>query len=295
MDLFIELKPSRIENGFHDEFLEARSDKGKRARSQLATYAAAQMATQFRTHLFSVLICGPLACFIRWDRAGAIYTKSFDYVENPRLLALFYNYACHSSDKRGFDPTVSVVPDHTPLSENNIRHLISLDTNRDPTSPLSSKDDLSLLVLEVPTRDEGGQSKKVVVLRPKYSVQSPFGRATRGMPGVDLESKRHVFVKDYWRPDVEGVEKEGETYRKLGQHNVRHIATFYCGNDIHSQAAITQSYGDEADSPQALEKFQHYRMALLDVGRPLTMFKSTREMINAIADAMEGKAEVSLP
>jgi hypothetical protein len=298
MDLFIELKPSKVEDGFHDELLEARSDKGRRTRSQLATYAAAQMATQFRTHLFSVLICGPLARFIRWDRAGAIFTKSFDYVENPRLLALFfYNYTRLSSEERGFDPTVSVIPDHVHLSENNIQHLISLDTNRDLTSRLPKKDDLPLFVLEIPAWDEGGQSRKVVVLRPKYSVQSPFGRATRGMPGVDLESKRHVFVKDYWRPDVEGVEKEGEIYRRLRQHNVRHISTFYCGNDIRSQATITQSYGDpQADSPpQALEGFQHYRMALLDVGRPLTMFKSTREMINVIADAMEGKAEVPLP
>jgi hypothetical protein len=105
-------------------------------------------------------------------------------------------------------------------------------------------------------------------------------------------------VKDCWKSDVEGLESNaGDIHRKLRQHNVRHISTFYCGNDIRSQATITQSYGDpQADSPpQALEGFQHYRMALLDVGRPLTMFKSTREMINVIADAMEGKAEVPLP
>jgi hypothetical protein len=127
--------------------------------------------------------------------------------------------------------------------------------------------------------------------------RSPFGRSTRAIPAADLESKTHAFVKDYWTPDVEGLELNvGGIYRKLRQHsNVQNIATFYCGIDIRSQATITQSCGDQADGPpQALEGSQHYRMALLDVGRPLTMFKSTCEMINAIADAMEGKQKFLL-
>ena len=290
MDLFIELKPSKIEDGFHDdESKEVRSDKGRRTRSQLATCAAAQMTTQFRTHLFSILICGPLARFILWDRAGAIFTKSFDYVKDPRLLVrFFYNYVRLSSEERGFDSSaVSVVHDRISLSENNIRHLISPHNNRDLASGLPKKGDLSLFILEIPPGDEGGESRKVVVLHPEYSVQSPFGRATRVMPAVDLESKTHVFVKDYWRPNGEGVEKEGDNYRKLRQHNVRNIANFYCGSDVRSQITIRQRYGDQAANP--LEGFQHYRMALQDIGRALTTFESTREMINAIADAVRVK------
>lgn len=102
-------------------------------------------------------------------------------------------------------------------------------------------------------------------------------------------------VKDYWRTDVKGLElNAGDIHRKLLQRN---MAPFYSGNDIRSQVITTQSYGNSQalSPPQALEGFQRHRMALRDVGRPLTMFKSTREMINAIADAMQGKVEVSLP
>jgi hypothetical protein len=136
------------------------------------------------------------------------------------------------------------------------------------------------------------------VRRPENVSWSSFGCATRAIPAADLESKTHAFVKDYWTPDVEGVElNEGNIYRKLPEHDVRSTVTFYCGNSIRSQVTITQSYGDQAASPpQALEGFQRCRMALRDIGRPLAMFKSTHEMINTIAtDAMKGKEKVPLP
>ncbi|KAF9514249.1 hypothetical protein BS47DRAFT_1295319, partial [Hydnum rufescens UP504] len=112
-DLFIELKSSNPEDGFNDSLpFEACSRSGLSTRGQLAFYAAGQMTTQFRTHLFSGLLCHTRARFIRWDRAGAIVTKSFNYVENPRLLIeFFWNYTRLPSDKRGYDSTVSAATD----------------------------------------------------------------------------------------------------------------------------------------------------------------------------------------
>ena len=52
------------------------------------------MSTQFPVHMFSVLVCGRHARLMRWDRAGAIVTNSFDYVDKPDFLAkFFWNYA----------------------------------------------------------------------------------------------------------------------------------------------------------------------------------------------------------
>jgi len=52
----------------------------------------------------------------------------------------------------------------------------------------------------------------------------PFGRATLGMRGWDMEANRMVYIKDYWR--TEGGEKEGEIYRRY----TGEVKTFYCGN-----------------------------------------------------------------
>ncbi|KAF9514248.1 hypothetical protein BS47DRAFT_1343410, partial [Hydnum rufescens UP504] len=105
-----------------------------------------------------------------------------------------------------------------------------------------------------------------------------------GHARIDLETKMEVFVKDYWRPCVEGVEKEGDIYQKLRLHKVRNVATFYCGDNIWGQKTLAQDCGD---SPYPLEGFEHYRMGLREVGRRLTEFKSTQELVHAIADAME--------
>jgi Fungal protein kinase len=273
MDLFIELKSSNSEDGFDDSLpFEALSSSGTSTRGQLAFYAAAQMTTQFRTHVFSVLLCRTRARFIRWDRAGAIVTKSFNYVENPRLLVeFFWNYTRLPSGKRGYDSTVSPATD------------AALDLGS------SLPGSLPLLVLEIPPV-EGSQMKKVVVRRPEYTPDSPFGRATRALRAIDLETEMEVFVKDYWRRRAEGVEKEGDIYQKLHLHKVQNIATFYCGNDIQGQTTLTQDCGD-FDDP--VEGFEHYRMGLLEVGRRLTEFKSTQELVLAIADAMEGKRYVA--
>ena len=75
-------------------------------------------------------------------------------------------------------------------------------------------------------RDDPAMYKTFLISYPlDYTVCMPFGRATLGMRGWDMEANRMVYIKDYWR--TEGGEKEGEIYRSL---DVPKIATFYCGN-----------------------------------------------------------------
>ncbi|KAF9520319.1 hypothetical protein BS47DRAFT_1335924 [Hydnum rufescens UP504] len=269
MEFFIEVKSDRNHDGFRDDgVFEADTVTGKSTRGQLASYAAAIMTTQFRVHLFSVLVCGRNARLIRWDRAGAIITNSFDYVDESDILAeFFWNYARLPQSGRGYDTSASAA------SKDQQVHGHSLP------GPLN----LPVFVLSVPPREEGAQSKEILVRRPQFIQQSPFGRATRGMRGIDLSNGKQLYLKDYWRPDAAGIEKEGVIYDVLHKKGVRNIASFYCGNDVAGQTTRTQDH-----SSGSVEKFQHYRMALGDVGRPLTSFRSSRELVNAIADAMEG-------
>ena len=158
-----------------------------------------------------------------------------------------------------------------------------------------------------------------------YTTRSPFGRATRKMRGYDLDSEesrnRMVCIKDYWRPE-EG-EKEGEIYRSLEEKNVPNIPRFYCGNDVCHEVRrnnnpeegcgnqvseegndiqVPQKQHETVSQPKALDwalaypkthSVTHYRMALDRVGRKLTAFRSTRELVIAIVAAMEGSCVLS--
>ena len=118
MQLFVELKLDSTVDPFLDpddplqpkvgDFrFERDTSESYKIRGQLASYAAALTGCQFRVHLFSVLICGEYARFIRWDRSGAIVTRRFDYSKQPHVLADFFWRYSHLNDRqRGYDSSV---------------------------------------------------------------------------------------------------------------------------------------------------------------------------------------------
>jgi hypothetical protein len=55
------------------------SNKAVLTCGQITAYATLHMSAQYRTHIFSVLICGSKARLIRWDRSSAIITKPISY------------------------------------------------------------------------------------------------------------------------------------------------------------------------------------------------------------------------
>ena len=153
-------------------------------------------------------------------------------------------------------------------------------------------------------RDDPTTYKNFLISYPlDYTVRMPFGKATRGMRGWDMEANRMVYVKDYWR--AEGGEKEGEIYRSLEENNVPNISRFYCGNDVCRISEICENNvsqeGHETMSQTKTSDWtcprtgsvRHYRMALDRVGRELTEFRSIHELVTAIADAMQGSFVLS--
>ena len=100
-----------------------------------------------------------------------------------------------------------------------------------------------------------------------------------------------VFLKDYWRADVDGMEKEGEIYRILESNRVPNIAPFGKGNDVRDHMTLTHTLRNEkwACWSRDMVLLRQYRMSLNVVARHLTSFNSSREFVSAIADAMEGK------
>ncbi|KJA18888.1 hypothetical protein HYPSUDRAFT_44722 [Hypholoma sublateritium FD-334 SS-4] len=292
MSTFIEFKNKANMDPFQDpntsteetpkDFQFEREDvKSREIRGQIGSYAAAIAGTQFRTRVMSVSVSGPTARFIVWDRGGALLSEQFNYVENPQyLVAFFYRYSRGTPEKQGIDITA------TKTTEREVR---TIPADIQAKMKQANKAHKSWCTVLVPDRDEEGKERGFVVSYPlSHTTPSPFSRSTRAMLAFDLTRKRLVFLKDYWRPDVDNIEKEGEIYRDLEEHKIPHIAPFGMGNDVRDHKTIKQDPRSQRilqPSPQTC--LIHYRITLNLVGKSLSDFASSHEFISAIADAME--------
>ncbi|KAG1898025.1 uncharacterized protein F5891DRAFT_1240372 [Suillus fuscotomentosus] len=104
-------------------------------------------------------------------------------------------------------------------------------------------------------------------------------------------SDRVVYLKDTRRIESNDMQKEGDTYRQLHSYQVPHIAPFERGNDLegYGSRTVTHDYVEESwvcGMPFATGRI-YYPMVLGVVGRELSTFRSTRELVNAVADALE--------
>ena len=61
------------------------------------------------------------------------------------------------------------------------------------------------------------------------------------MLAFDMEGETIVFLKDYWRLDVDGMQKEGEIYALLESNRVPNIAPFGKGNDVRDHPTLTHT------------------------------------------------------
>jgi hypothetical protein len=294
MELFIELKFAETSDPFRDPKdplqpqaenfrFENDSDVSRLNRGQLCSYAAAHEGSQFRVHTFSLSICGRSARFIRWDRSGATVTRSFDYIKEPHILAhFFWRYAHLNDSQRGYDPSVSLA---LPDDFQQIQHVGNSLRKENPAHR-------EFRIIMVPDRDNAVvETAFIISFPPKYTARSPFGRATRPMLAFNMGTREIVFLKDYWRADVDGMKKEGEIYALLESKGVPNIAPFGKGNDVRHHRTLTHTLRNKkwACWSRVMVLLSQYRMSLDVVARLLTSFKSSREFVSAIADAMTGK------
>jgi len=144
----------------------------------------------------------------------------------------------------------------------------------------------------VPARDDPKvETPFIISFPPKYTARSPFGRATRPMLAFNMETREIVFLKDYWRANVDGMEKEGDIYALLESKRVPNIAPFGKRNDVRDHTTLTHTLRNEewACCSRVMVPLSQYRMSLDVVARHLVLFKSSKEFVSATADAMEGK------
>lgn len=301
ISIFVEFNFSAKDDPFQDDamapfkicYFERYEEGHRKRRGQIGSYTAALAGLQFRVHVFSVSICGKNARFIRWDRCGAVVSRRFNYLTHPHLLAdFFWRYSHLDRSRQGYDPTVSI-----PSAEENEAAREAFLVER----KLSYRDFRKMLVPDI--NDPTVEKAFIIPLPLEYQPCSPCSRATRPTVAFDLETKKLVFLKEYWRPDVAGGNKEGDIYTILHVHGVPNIAPFGTGNDVREHVTRTQEFANKdwvrlrrysGRDEVALTPLRQYRMTLLVIGKPLTDFKSSKEFVSAIADAMKGENSSSL-
>ncbi|KIN96056.1 hypothetical protein M404DRAFT_164261, partial [Pisolithus tinctorius Marx 270] len=113
MEMCIDAKPSlsydpfedpdaKSNNPFEKDTVEANDMRG-----EISMSVVAQFNSQFRIFAFSIIVVEDHARFVRWDRAGAIVSTCFNYLERSDLLAnFFWRFSHLSHEERGYDSSV---------------------------------------------------------------------------------------------------------------------------------------------------------------------------------------------
>ncbi|KAK7688404.1 hypothetical protein QCA50_008777 [Cerrena zonata] len=324
MELFLQVKPEEYFDPYREEFsseddgLENPSDLSSRARDELFTYASLQMGYQFRLFTFAVGIYGSRARFFRFDPSACSVSASFNYHENPKMLADFFlRYNTLAFTQRGFDPTAfpateeekelyrSHIKDYLARTEHeNLRRYPEIEQTGDGSFPIT----------KVQVTDLDGSQHWYLICKPSsipFNLAS-CGRLTRGFiavptrsPACDRYSMHNYdsstsgdqkgklyWLKDCWRPA--NGESESSIYRYLAEKNVPNLPEVVCGGDVEMDGEIQETENDSfLTDPNAIwrrptgeiQHMVHHRI-VQGLLIPLWYAESAKELLRAGRDAL---------
>ncbi|KAI9444196.1 hypothetical protein H4582DRAFT_2071765 [Lactarius indigo] len=140
-----------------------------------------------------------------------------------------------------------------------------------------AKDDLHKFLVR-DDRTPNGQIKHYIAPSAVWDSEALFGRSTFGYIAYDPETRNLVYLKDFWRTDRDGIEKEGDVYREL--HDAQRTMTqeFVKGNNW-------------CPGQPRVDPYVHYRLVLETLGESVYTFKSTRQLCKVIRDAIVAHTE----
>ncbi len=126
-------------------------------------------------------------------------------------------------------------------------------------------------------------------------------RCTFGYIDYDVATSKLVYLKDFWRPDLPGIQKEGDLHRRLHDTKVPHILAWCLAGDVplspdHAstfplavQRTMTRDYlkgsgrgAGWCPGQPCVEPYVRYRLVSETLGQPLN--KSTRQLCEVIRD-----------
>ena len=256
------------------------TDKGLETLGQITSYATCHMGMHSRTHVFQFLVIADYARLLRWDRSGVVVTRKID-LNDKNLAEFFWRFDHLTDEERGWDTTVTVA-----LSEEVKEAEAKLSDAELKLGKVS--DGLSPRYLKISLGP--GRGSYIVHSLSYAGTQSPFGRATRAFAAYSLQNKNVVFLKSTWRVVSETGRREDEIYQKLHEARVNHIPHVVEFWDVPEHVTKTQdAIGEFKKFAKQLRTLQHYILVLEELGRGLTSFKSSRELLSVLGDVAEGK------
>ncbi|KAI0312413.1 hypothetical protein OF83DRAFT_1025319, partial [Amylostereum chailletii] len=104
------------------------------------------------------------------------------------------------------------------------------------------------------------------------------------------------YLKDTWRIALDNIEKEGDIYATLAAADVPHTAKMLCAGDVWSsdserQETLTPRFERKKAGAGSKDckiiPHIHYRIVLSTIGKPLSKFKTTKQLCEVLRDAIK--------
>jgi hypothetical protein len=116
--------------------------------------------------------------------------------------------------------------------------------------------------------------------------------ATRSFVMSRRKPKQAFFLKDTRRVNLPSMGPDGHVYKEVHEKNDLHIAPLDHAADIsgHIRTPTSEFVSESWAKPirKPLQPHRHYRLVLEVIGRRITSFTSTWELISAMRDGIEG-------
>ena len=98
-------------------------------------------------------------------------------------------------------------------------------------------------------------------------------------------------MKDIWRVSLDGMQIEVAIYKRLHEVSVSNIPLFLRlgGDDVTSPFCCTHPHNFAGRFGLKLRPHSHSRLILDDIDDDLTSFTTTKELVETMAGALEGK------
>jgi len=318
MELFVELKHDTHCDPFRDETVDAgstierRSIDGENTRGQCALYAANQLAYQHRLFAFSLVICGRRVRFIRWDREGAVVSAGVDCSTNSGLVIEFLQrFNQMTAEQRGLDPTATpATPEEIEAFESAVAK-VEIESLKRSVGAHAAYPRFRLEI-----RDANDEVSQYIVGKALDYNLGIVGRCTRGYLALDLSTDQPVFLKDMWRPDVQGVEPEHVWYEKLAAANVPFLVKIKHGSDVVQSTSTPFSIYHGKDPLKStdttsrqwaqrglthrlaglfgshkpkLQGHVHYRLVQTELCQPLWEFTNSNHLVLVVLHSLKGQ------
>ncbi|PIL33408.1 hypothetical protein GSI_04030 [Ganoderma sinense ZZ0214-1] len=302
IELLIECKLDGVgQDPFDDstEGGEVTAEKRREVLGQILSYVELAFKYQQREAVFMVLFLGKYARVVRFDRSGIIASEKVDYKKDGEGLTEFLvRYARLGLAKRGHDPTAFRISPADPLGEKLKEHGAAA-AEKDPEDHVQKLFNQSLdekwpwWKLYVHD-EESDKTKWFAVGKPHFYAGGVAGRGTRGYVAVPLDDDGEkidskaafVYLKDAWRVDHEGMEMEGTILKALNAAKVPYVPTLLYHGDLDQSTLSYDRWTDYHEGKTretcSLKSHQHYRLVVAEVGKPLSEFENSIELVWAL-------------